>query len=62
MKFRTAKKIIFCHHSSWGKRLMKLRPPYINDKGNLVYPSYHDVAQVAKAKKVYLNHLKRNKR
>lgn len=62
MKFRTSKKIIFCHHSSWWKRLRKLRAPYINDDGRVVYPSVHDIAQVAKAKKVYLTHLKRNKK
>lgn len=62
MRFRIAKKILFRRHSSWSRKLRKLRPPYVNEKGNTVYPSLHDIAQVAKAREVYLNHIKRNKK
>ena len=42
MKFRQAKKIIE-GNSNLVKRFRELRPPYINERGNIVCPSWHDI-------------------
>lgn len=61
MKFRTAKKIAL-GRSSLFKKYRKLRPPYINEAGNTVYPSLHNFSIICKAMRVFLKHIKRNKK
>lgn len=61
MKFRQAKKIIE-GSSNLVKRFEKLRPSYINERGHTVCPSWHDIDIVRRAMKVYLRHVKRNKK
>lgn len=61
MKFRQAKKIMH-GHSSIHQKIRKLRPPYIDETGKRVWPSLHDIDIIARARKVYLHHLKRKKK
>lgn len=61
MKFRQAKKIIE-GSSNLVKRFEKLRPSYINERGHTVCPSWHDIDIVRRARRVYLRHVKRNKK
>ena len=61
MKFRQAKKIMY-GHSSIHKKYRKRRPPYLDETGKNVYPSLHDIDIIARARKVYLHHLKREKK
>ena len=60
MKFRQAKKIIV-GSSNLVKRFNELRPPYINERGYTVYPSWHDIDIVRRARRIYLRHVKRDK-
>ena len=53
MKFRQAKKIIE-GNSNLVKRFRKLRPPYTNEKGCTVYPSWHDTYIICRARKALL--------
>ena len=62
MKFRTAKKILLANKNAWRKKFLKLRPPYLNERGNWVYPSRHDFSVIRKALKVYLHHVIRKKK
>lgn len=61
MKFRQAKKIIE-GNSNLVKRFRELRPPYINERGNMVCPSWHDIDIVRRAMKVYRRHIRRHKK
>lgn len=61
MKFRQAKKIIE-GSSNLVKRFKELRPSYINERGYTVYPSWHDIDIVRRARRVYSRHVKRNKK
>ena len=61
MKFRQAKKIIE-GKSNLVKRFRKLRPPYTNERSRTVWPSWHDIGIVRRAMRVYLRHVKRNKK
>lgn len=61
MKFRQAKKIIE-GNSNLVKRFRKLRPPYINERGKMVFPSYHNIDIIRRAMKVYKRHMKRHKK
>lgn len=61
MKFRQAKKIIE-GSSNLVKRFKELRPKFTNERGRTVYPSWHDIDIVRRAKRVYLRHVKRNKK
>ena len=62
MKFRQAKKIITGHNDNWRKKFRKLRPPYERKDGVTVYPSWHDIDIVRRARRVYSRHVKRNKK
>lgn len=61
MKFRQAKKIIE-GSSNLVKRFEELRPSYERENGIIVYPSWHDIDIVRRARRVYLRHVKRNKK
>lgn len=61
MKFRQARKIMV-GNSNLHKKFRKLRPPYINEEGRQVYPTWSNFSVIIKAKKVYLRHIKRNKK
>lgn len=61
MKYRQAKKIIE-GSSNLVKRFRELRPPFTNERSCTVYPSWHDIDIVRRAKRVYLRHVKRNKK
>lgn len=61
MKFRQAKKIIE-GNSNLVKRFRELRPPYTNERGRTVYPSWHDIDIIRRARRVYSRHVKRNKK
>lgn len=60
MKFRQAKKIIE-GSSNLVKRFKELRQPYTNKRGRTVYPSWHDIDIVRRARRIYLRHVKRDK-
>ena len=60
MKFRQAKKIIE-GNTNLIKRFKELRKPYKDDLGRKVFPSWHDIDIVRRARKVYKRHIKRNK-
>jgi hypothetical protein len=61
MKFRQARKIMV-GNSNLHKKFSKLRPPYINEAGIFVHPTWSNFSIVIKARKVYLRHIKRNKK
>lgn len=73
MKFRIAKKIMTGHSSVFNK-YRKRRPPVYEewddpdaDDGFVhgskwVYPSLHDVDIIARARSVYLHHIKKRKK
>ena len=62
MKFRVAKKIIFSNH--WHSKIEKIDryKPYINKRGNWIYPSLYTYPMITKAMRVYRKHKVRNKR
>ena len=62
MKFRVVKKIIFSSH--WHSKIEKIDryKPYINKRGNWIYPSLHTYPMITKAMRVYRKHKVRNKR
>ena len=60
MKFRQAKKIIR-GNSSVHKKYRKRRPPYINEEGNSVWPSLHDIDIFRRAMKAFIHHYKKQK-
>lgn len=47
MKLRLAKKILSSRN--WAKKFAEMRPPYIDEYGWYVYPSWHDIPIVSKA-------------
>lgn len=61
MKIRQAKKIL-CGVKSWKtkKRFALLRPPYIDEHGRKVYPSWHDIDIIARARTRYMRYIKKN--
>lgn len=61
MKFRIAKKIMGCS-SSYHKRCWELRPPFINEEGRTVRRSPHDIDRIVRARKVFMHHVKKNKK
>lgn len=61
MKFRQAKKILF-GKTNLLKRFNKLRPPYKDDLGRTVYPSWHDIDIVRRARTVFGKHYRRHKK
>ena len=58
MNFRQAKKILF-GNTNLVKRFNKLRPP---DLGRMVYPSWHDIDIVQRARTVFRKHYRRHKK
>ena len=58
MKFRQAKKIVE-GNSNLVKRFRELRPPFTNERGITVYPSWHDIDILYRARKVYSKHVRR---
>lgn len=55
MKIRTAKKIMHYNpnckfNKGWYKKLRKLRPPFIKEDGEIVFPSAHDVDIIRRAR------------
>lgn len=60
MKFRQAKKILYSH--SYVEKLWRKRPPYVNEEGRLTFPSLHDIDRIRRARKVFVHHIKRNKK
>jgi hypothetical protein len=61
MKFRQAKKIIE-GRSNLVKRFRELRPPYINERGHTVCPSWHDIDIIQRARTVFGKHYRRHKK
>lgn len=61
MKLRQAKKIIE-GNSNLVKRFRELRSPYTNERGCTVYPSWHDIDIIRRARRVCLKHVKRKKK
>lgn len=59
MNIRQAKKILFSRH--WHRRLVALRPPYLDKNGHWTQPSFHDVPIVTwqKARHKYFCTMKR---
>ena len=54
MRIRLAKKIMCynpnCHiNTKRIKRFNKLRPPYTDKKGRIIYPSWHDIEIIKRA-------------
>ena len=55
MKIRIAKKIMMYNDNAkfnkrQQKRFRELRPPFLNKHGFMVYPSYHDIDIVRRAR------------
>lgn len=73
MKFRQAKKIMY-GNSSVHKKYRKRRPPYKEEVFDpdaedgfvhsiaTVYPSLHDIDIIARARRVFIHHIKRKKK
>lgn len=61
MKFRQAKKILF-GNTNLVKRFNKLRPPYEDDLGRTVYPSWHDIDIIQRARTVFGKHYRHHKK
>lgn len=66
MKFRQAKKIMY-GNSSAHKKYRKRRPPYNEYREDLgrevtCCPSLHDIDIIARARKVFLHHIKRKRK
>lgn len=61
MKIRQAKKIFFGAH--WHRRLNELRPPYEDERGRFILPSWSDVPIPTwqKARRRYLRYLRKAK-
>lgn len=49
-------------NSNLVKRFRELRPPYTNERGRTVWPSWNDIGIVHRAMRVYLRHVKRDKK
>lgn len=65
MKIRIAKKIMMYNNNAKINkhqqiRFKELRPPYVNEYGNTVYPSWDDIDIVRRAKNRLLKWIKNN--
>lgn len=61
MKIRQAKKILMGVKSlKTMKRFQRLRLPYIDEHGCKVYPSWHDIDIIARARTRYMRYVRKN--